>query len=180
MKNSLRSNITNKRPSKGFKKTSNFIHELAQKSFEKRGFAISKLITNWKEIVGPKFFEISKPVKMTFVKSSLGANLLIEIDGAFGPELELQKNFIKETINRLYGYTAVTNVQFKVSSFLGYNSSYSGGQYLDKNKNIEKNKNTYNSDWIARDMILKLEGVKDEKLRNSLISLSKNFVNSLK
>ena len=78
----------------GFKSTASFVHELTQKSFERRGFAQSRLITNWKEIVGLDLDHRSKPVRMTFPKNALGATLTIEIDGAYGPELDLQKKLI--------------------------------------------------------------------------------------
>ena len=67
-----------KRSKKGFRRASTFIQQLTKESLEKRGFAQSKLITNWNEIVGSELFKISRPIKMSFPKNGLGATLTIE------------------------------------------------------------------------------------------------------
>ena len=164
----------------GFKSTANFVHQLTKTSFEKRGFAQSKLIINWKEIVGFDLDKLSKPVKMTFPKNGLGATLTIEINGANGPELELQKENIIEKVNRIYGYTAVTKVNFKASASMGYDS-FVKDEFSVKRVEINiKNYKTSVKPEKIDDLIPKLEKVKNQKLRKSLSDLGSNFIKRMK
>ena len=158
----------------GFKSTASFVHQLTQKSFEKRGFAQSKLIINWKEIVGLDLYKLSKPVKMTFPKNALGSTLTIEIDGAFGPELDLQKNIIIEKVNRIYGYKAVAKINFKASTCLGYTSTEKDDFFSAVEFTKEQNDFTIVAE-SNDDLIPNLDNVKNQKLRKSLEKLRKNF-----
>ena len=166
-----------KNSNSGFKSTASFVHQLTQKSFENRGFAESKLIINWKEIVGLDLYTLSKPVKMTFPKNALGATLNIEIDGAFGPELDLQKNIIIEKVNRIYGYKAVAKINFKASTSLGYTSTKKDDFFSAVEFTREEN----NFKFVAEandDLIPKLDNVKNQKLRQSLEKLRRNYKNN--
>ena len=170
----------NKKYNWGFKSTANFVDQLTKTSFEKRGFAQSKLIINWKEIVGFDLDKLSRPVKMTFPKNGLGATLTIEINGAYGPELELQKENIIEKVNRIYGYTAVIKVNFKASASMGYESIVKDDFSV---KEVEINIKDYKSNTEPEkidDLIPKLEKVKNQKLRKSLIDLGSNFIKRMK
>ena len=169
--------FVNKRNSNsGFKSTSNFLQQLTKKSFERRGFARSRLIINWKEIVGLELEKHSKPVRMTFPKNALGATLTIEIDGAYGPELDLQKKIIKEKVNRIYGYTAVAKINFKLSTFLGYGSLVKEEVLLGEHRiNCDENNIITHSEKRGS-LIPKLASVKNKRLRESLKNLSCNFI----
>ena len=170
----------NKKYNWGFKSTANFVDQLTKTSFEKRGFAQSKLIINWKEIVGFDLDKLSRPVKMTFPKNGLGATLTIEINGAYGPELELQKENIIEKVNRIYGYTAVIKVNFKASASMGYESIVKDDFSV---KEVEINIKDYKSNTEPEkidDLIPKLEKVKNQKLRKSLSDLGSNFIKRMK
>ena len=160
----------------GFKNASSFLNGLTQKSLEKKGFAQSKLITNWNEIVGLELSKQSKPLKITFPKNGLGATLIIEIDGAFGPEIDLQRETIKEKVNRVYGYTAIAKIIFKPSPFMGYDVKLKEKLFKDKNK---KNFKVTESKMIGEALqrsILNFENTNNQELRNSLRKLSKNFL----
>ena len=172
--------LNKKKSGWGFKSTAHFVHQLTKKSFEKRGFAQSKLIINWKEIVGFDLDKLSKPVKMTFPKNGLGATLTIEINGAYGPELDLQKENIIEKVNRVYGYTAVIKVNFKASASMGYDSFAKDELSL---KGLEINIKDYKTGTKPEkidDLIPKLESVRNQKLRKSLKDLRSNFIKKMK
>ena len=165
-----------KRLNIGFKNTSSFLGQLTQKSLEKKGFAQSKLITNWNEIVGWEMSKQSKPVKITFPKSGLGATLTIEIDGAFGPEIDLQRETIKQKVNRIYGYTAIAKIIFRPSPFLGYDVKMKAQICKETDeKKIESPKRRMASKTLQRS-ILNLENINNEELRKSLNKLSSNFL----
>ncbi len=169
-----------KRSKKGFRRASTFIQQLTKESLEKRGFAQSKLITNWNEIVGSELFKISRPIKMSFPKNGLGATLTIEIDGAVGPEIDMQRHIIQQKINRVYGYRAITKIKFKVSAEIGYDIIRKDNLLFDQNDyNFEKNKIVRN-DMARQDLTFKLEKTKNQKLRQTLQNICSSFLNSSK
>ena len=83
VRNILSKLLQSSRMKTSFKRTSSLMSKITQQGFEKKGFAQAKLITNWNEIMGLDLSQVSKPVKITFPKTELGATLTIEIDGAF-------------------------------------------------------------------------------------------------
>jgi hypothetical protein len=177
-KENVSNTFSTKRTTKGFKKAASVLDSLTQKGFEKKGFSQSKLITSWTEIVGEQVSNVAKPLKITFPKSGLGATLEIEINGAFGPELALQLDILKEKINRVYGYTAVSRVTMKQSSVLGYNQDKKN---LSESNNSQKNKHgSFKKILInehTKGSISKLSDVKDENLRETLNKFCSAFLN---
>ena len=168
-----------KRTNLGFKSASSFVHQLTQKSFEKRGFAQAKLITHWSEIVGSELYNSARPVKISFPKSGLGATLNIEIDGAFGPEIDLQRESIKEKVNRVYGYTAVAKIRFTSSPSLGYgvkNKDSLVKARRDKNLKFERNTGISQA---THNLISNFENINNQELRKTLNELSHNFIKKL-
>ena len=87
--------MVKKKVSKGFQKASSFLGRITQKGFEKKGFSQSKLLTHWSETVGPEVARYSKPVRITFDSKSLSSTLTLEINGAYGPELKMQREAIR-------------------------------------------------------------------------------------
>lgn len=172
----VRAKVTNV----GFKKSSMFVPALTQKGFEKRGFAQYKLLTNWKEVIGIELYQISKPVKVSFPKNGLGAILTIEINGSFGPELDMQKEIIKEKVNRLYGYTAVVKIKFKSSSTLGYDRSKKVKFFSSLNQNKQEDREASPQDVINFVQSLSLCDVTDQSLRETLHEMSNNFIKRIK
>jgi hypothetical protein len=169
-----------KRVNKGFKSASSFLNSLTQKSLEKKGFSQSKLITNWYEIVGTELSKYSMPFKITFPKNGLGATLLLEIDGAFGPEIELQKEIIKEKVNRLYGYTAISKVTFRISPSLGYQAKKKKELFfkVDDKKAFEARNHGVGGPAL-HESISNLGNIQNDALRDSLNEISKNFLKQL-
>ena len=156
------------------------MNQLTQQSFERKGFSQAKLITNWNEIIGLDFCKFTKPLKISFPKNELGATLTIEIDGAFGPELDMQKEMIKEKVNRIYGYKAVAKIKFKVSSHLGYEASKKDGLLFDQIGKSREAEISYSGDQANYSLTPRLDDVKNKELRKSLLNLSNSFVKRMK
>ena len=171
--------LNSRRTEKGFKRTSSFMNQLTQQGFERKGFAQAKLITNWNDIIGLDFCKFTKPVKITFPKNEVGAILTIEINGAFGPELDMQKEIIREKVNRIYGYNAVTKIRFRVSSHLGYTTLEKDSAFVDQSGKSCEVKTLVPSDQ-ADYFQTTLDNVKNKELRKSLFNLSNSFVNRMK
>ena len=100
----------------GFKKASVLLKRNIQKVSESRGFSQSRVLTHWSEIVGEEISSVSIPTKVSYKSDGLGATLTILTSGSSGPVLEMQKQFIKDKINAVYGYNAVHKIKITQSS----------------------------------------------------------------
>ena len=100
----------------GFKKASVLLKKNIQKASESRGFAQSRVLTHWSEIVGEEISSVSIPTKVSYKTDGLGATLTILTSGSSGPILEMQKEFIRIKINAVYGYNAVQKIKITQSS----------------------------------------------------------------
>ena len=145
--------------SKGFKKASFFLENLTKKNFEKRGFSQRKILTNWTEVVGVSLAERTNPIKISFPKNSLGGTLVLEVQGSFGPEVQMQSEIIKEKVNKVYGYTAIYRVIIKQSLRKLFDSSTLHHMYQDE---------AIEDDVLELDEINKIY---DTELRNQLKEL---------
>ena len=77
---------------------------------QSRGFAETKLLTNWSEIAGPDVAAISRPVKVAFPQKGFGAVLTLLTTGAQAPMLEMKLPALRERVNACYGYAAISRI----------------------------------------------------------------------
>ena len=94
-------------PSKGFARTSSLLTQRIRKASESRGFAQSRLLTHWEEVVGEDVSSIARPVNVSFGRQGFGATLTLLTTGAQAPMLEMQKEQIRAKVNAVYGYNAI-------------------------------------------------------------------------
>ena len=82
-----------------------------RKAGEARGFAVSRLLTHWPEVVGEDIARLCRPVKVGFGRAGLGATLTLLARGAAGPILQAQLPAIRERVNACYGYHAIGQIR---------------------------------------------------------------------
>ena len=110
-----------RRPStKGFTRTSALLRDRVRKASETRGFAETRVLTHWAEIVGTDIAEICVPVDVKYARGGFGATLSILTTGAQAPMLEMQKDRIRERINAAYGYSAISRVRITQTAPTGF------------------------------------------------------------
>ena len=129
----------------------------AKRILNKKGQIYSKTLDNWKYIVGSELFKVCYP--RSFKNSRLNGSFL-NIMVRRGSEVDLEyskKNIIKK-MNAYFGYNVVENI--KLNTFEG-----SFENIKEKNiKNATKNK-----------YYKKISKIKNDKIKKSLIELSKLF-----
>ena len=77
-----------------------------------RGFAEPQVLTRWAEIVGEHLAGLCLPVKVAYARDrSLGATLVVHVEGPRAPEVEHLAPRIVERVNQFYGYRAVSRVR---------------------------------------------------------------------
>lgn len=99
------------RRKRGFERTGSLLTQRIRQAGEKRGFAVSRLLTHWPEVVGEQIAAMSRPVKVHYGRQGLGATLTLLTTGANAPLLEMQKPRIRDKVNACYGYAAIAQIR---------------------------------------------------------------------
>lgn len=87
---------------------------------EARGFAIARLVTHWAEVAGADIARITRPVKVGYPRDGFGAELVLLVQGASAPMVEMQKETIRERVNAVYGYNAISRIRLTQTSATGF------------------------------------------------------------
>ena len=95
--------------SKGFRQTSALVEARVRKATEGRGFAVSRLLTQWEEIAGRELATLCRPLKVGYGRS-IGAKLTVLTNAANAPVLEMQKEALRNRVNACYGYNAISRI----------------------------------------------------------------------
>ncbi|APE44875.1 RNA-binding protein [Sulfitobacter alexandrii] len=104
----------------GFKRTDSLLSGQIRKASESRGFAQSRLLTQWPEIAGEEIAAISEPVEVGYGRGGLGATLTLLTTGAHAPVLEMQKEQLRAKVNAVYGYNAIARVRITQTAATGF------------------------------------------------------------
>ena len=114
------------RRARGFEHTSGLLRERIRTVGEKRGFAVTRLLTHWHEIAGPDIAPIARPVKVGYGRQGLGATLTVLVSGAQAPLVEMQKERIRERVNACYGYNAIARLRLTQTAPDGFAEGQAG------------------------------------------------------
>ena len=109
---------------KGFARSSALLQERIRKASESRGFAESRLLTQWAEIAGADIAAITRPVKVGYGRGGVGATLTLLTTGAQAPMLEMRKETLRARVNAVYGYNAISRITITQTAATGFE----GGQ----------------------------------------------------
>ena len=109
-----------KSTTRGFQRTASVLHEPIRRAGESRGFAVSRLLTHWSDIAGDDVASIARPVSVTYGRGGFGATLVLLTTGAQAPMLEMQKEKIREKVNAVYGYNAISKVRITQTAANGF------------------------------------------------------------
>ena len=153
----------------GFKRSGKLLSQRIRKATETRGFAVSRVVTHWAEIVGDDIAAVARPVEISYGRHGLGATLTVLTTGAQAPMLEMQKDKLRAKVNAAYGYNAVSKVRLTQTSAKGFAEGQA--QFAPKptqDKPID--------DLTRKQASVMAENVEDEGLRDALETLAQNFL----
>jgi len=131
-----------------------------KKLIKKKGHIFSETLNNWKYIVGNDLFKVCYPKSFKNSNKLSTSCLLIMVKRGHEVDMEYSKNQIIEKINSYFGYSVIEKV--KLISF------------DDNQTNFKKNK-INNNDTINNKYMDKFIDIKNDKIKKSLIELSKVF-----
>ena len=130
-----------------------------KKIIKKKGHIFSETLNNWKYIVGDDLFKVCYP-KSFKNSNKLGAScLLIMVKRGHEVDMEYSKKQILDKMNNYFGYSVVEKL--KLVSF------------DDDQTNFKKTK--INHDVTNSKYMNKIIDIKNDKIKKSLIELSKLF-----
>ncbi len=160
--------------SRGFKRTSQLLEGQIRQVGESRGFAVSRLLTHWPEIVGADTAASARPVDVKYNRQGFGATLTLLTTGANAPMLEMQKEKLREKVNAVYGYNAIARIRITQTAATGF----SEGRVAFAHR--PKPKDTAPDPVIEGQARAAAEGAQDETLRAALERLGKNVLSKAK
>ena len=133
-----------------------------KKIINKKGHIYSETLNNWKYIVGGDLFKVCYP--KTFKNSNkFGVStLLIMVKRGHEVDMEYSKKDIMDKINSFFGYGVVEKLKF--ISFDDQHKNFTKSEIKQENVAIDKYQD-------------KINNVKNNKIKKSLIELTKVFKN---
>lgn len=105
---------------KGFARTASLLTGRIRRASEARGFAESRLLTRWTEIVGEEIAATARPVEVSYSRGGMGAVLTVLTTGPMAPILEMQKEQIRAKVNGVYGYNAISRIRITQTARTGF------------------------------------------------------------
>lgn len=105
---------------RGFKPAGRLAEARIKAGARGRGFAVSRLLTHWAEVIGEEVASIARPVDIRFGRGGTGATLTLLTTGARAPMLEMMRERIREKVNGCYGYNAVARVRITQTAPTGF------------------------------------------------------------
>ena len=131
-----------------------------KKVINKKGHIFSETLNNWKYIVGENLFKICYP-KMFKNSNRFGVStLLIMVKRGHEVDLEYSKKKIIDKMNSFFGYSVVEKLKF---------ISFNDETKIPSKENGQE-KNVTNKKYQK-----KINDVKNEKIKKSLLELTKVF-----
>jgi hypothetical protein len=131
-----------------------------KKVINKKGHIYSETLSNWKYIVGENLFKICYPKSFKNSNRFGVSTLLIMVRRGHEVDLEYSKKEIMDKMNSFFGYLVVEKLKF--TSF-------------DDEKKFFLKDNSDNENVTNNKYQKKIINVKNEKIKKSLIELTKVF-----
>ena len=131
-----------------------------KKVINKKGHIYSETLSNWKYIAGNNLFKICYPKSFKNSNKFGVSTLLIMVKRGHEVDLEYSKKEVMDKMNSFFGHTVVEKLKF--TSF-------------DDEKKIISKENDQDKTETNKKYQIKIKDVKNEKIKKSLLELTKVF-----
>lgn len=105
---------------RGFEATFGLVKDPIRAAGEKRGFAVTRLLTHWPDVVGPDLAAMTRPVKVGYSRDGFGATLTVLVSSAHAPMVQMQVPRIINAVNAAYGYAAISKISLTQTAPTGF------------------------------------------------------------
>lgn len=157
------------RRKKGFERTSSLLSARIRKASETRGFAVTRVLTHWAEIVGEATAKISRPVDISYARDGMGATLTVLTTGAQAPMLDMQKDQLRQKVNAIYGYNAISRIRVTQTAATGFAEGQAQFTPAPKKQTPPDPKALARATNVTKD-------IGDDELRSALELLAQNVI----
>ncbi|MCD1626668.1 MAG: DUF721 domain-containing protein [Paracoccaceae bacterium] len=154
-----------------FTRAATLLQGQIRRAGETRGFAVTRLLTHWPEIVGEDVARVARPVEVSYGRQGMGATLSVLTTGSQAPMLEMQKERLREKVNAVYGYNAIARIRITQTAPNGFAEGQADFSYAPKSRLTSAP-----DPVVTRSAAAVAEGVGDEKLRAAIESLARNVL----
>ena len=131
-----------------------------KKIIKKKGHIFSEILNNWRYLVGDELFEVCFPKSFKSSNKFNASTLFVMVKRGSEIELEYSRKQIIDKINSYFGYNVAEKL--KLVSF--------DESSLKIKKDDSSNKDVTNNKYMK-----KINNVRNDKIKKSLIELSKLF-----
>lgn len=108
------------RRASGFTSAAKLLQPRIRAASEGRGFAVSRVLTHWDEVVGPAIARACRPVDVKYGREGMGATLTLLTTGPMAHMVEMQKIQILERVNACYGHRAIARLRITQTAPTGF------------------------------------------------------------
>ncbi|MEO0678249.1 MAG: DUF721 domain-containing protein [Pseudomonadota bacterium] len=161
------------RRGKGFRRASNLLEKRIRHAGEARGFAVTRLLTQWADIVGPEMAKTARPVNVSYSKGGFGATLTVLTTASHAPMLQMELPKMREKVNACYGYNAIARIRITQTAPTGF----AEGQAQFERPTPAPRRADPEAKAQAQGLA---QGVENDTLRHALAALGENVMRSSK
>ena len=154
---------------RGFEPASGLLRDRIRVAGESRGFAVSRLLTAWAEIVGEATAATTRPVSVSYGKGGMGATLTVLVRSAQAPIVQMQVPLLRDKVNAVYGYAAIRRIVLTQTAPTGFAEGRVEFAHAPKPPAAPSPEVRARAADTAR-------GVRDDALRTALETLAQNFL----
>ncbi|MGE3745925.1 MAG: DUF721 domain-containing protein [Sphingomonadaceae bacterium] len=98
----------------GARAVGDMVPSVGGNAFRRFGFVQSSIVSRWREIVGPRYADVSTPESIRFpVGKKQDGMLTLMVDSAHAPMMQHVTPLLIERVNRFFGYAAVARVTMR-------------------------------------------------------------------
>ena len=157
--NSKNYNKNNRKFIQGLRSFKDILPSKVKKLINKKGQIYSEILDNWRYFVGNELFDISFPKSFKNENKLRSSCLTVMLKRGNEVDFEYSKSEIIQKINSFFGYDTVENI--KLVSFEEKND-----EFKEKQSKNDVTKSKYKK---------QISDIKNEKIKASLIELSKVY-----
>ena len=131
-----------------------------KKIIKKKGHIFSETLNNWKYLVGDDLFQICYPKSFKNSNKFGISTLHVMVKRGHEIDLEYKKKELIDKMNSFFGYAVVEKLKF-----ISFDDVQTKFKKIEQDNNSVTNKKYTDS----------IKGIKNEKIKKSLLELTKNF-----
>ena len=154
---------------RGFEPAFGLMKDAVRSAGESRGFAVARLLTHWAEVAGDEMARKTRPVKIGYGKGGMGATLTLLIKAAEAPMVQMALPVLKERVNAVYGYAAISHIHLTQTAATGFAEGQAEFAPAPRVEKLPDPAVVARAQDTARD-------VADPGLRNALEQLAQNIL----